>query len=59
MNSKEDVNLKFDYKPLSPKCIGTTGKNECPGVGIGEQVDFEVNITATSCPIDLSSATKR
>ena len=54
-----DDNLKFDYKPLSPKCFGTVNKDGCPGVGIGDQVDFEVSIKVEKCPNDLTRATKR
>lgn len=50
-----DDNLEFVYKPFSPKC----NKNECPNVRIGDQVDFEVSVTARSCPKDLTRATKR
>ena len=54
-------NLIFNYKPLSPNCINikSSGPNECPDVGIGEQVDFEVSIKARFCPTDLPNAEKR
>ena len=54
-----DDNLEFYYKPLSPKCFGAEKKNECPGVKIGDKVDFEVSVKARTCPNDLTSATQR
>ena len=60
MESAND-NLIVNYKPLSPNCtnIRNSKPNECPDVNIGEQVDFEVSVTARSCPSNLANAEKR
>ena len=54
-------NLIFNYKPLSPNCanIPNSNPNECSDINIGEEVDFEVSVTARSCPTDLANAEKR
>ena len=57
MESAND-NLIVNYKPLSPNCtnIPNSNPNECSDINIGEEVDFEVSVTARSCPTDLANA---
>ena len=54
-------NLIVNYTPLSPNCtnIPNSNPNECPDVNIGEEVNFEVSVTARACPTDLANTEKR